>query len=225
MNKTNMRTTCLVCGLAASVLYLAMNVFVPLRWPGYSCASQTVSELSAIGAPTRGLWVGLAFVYTGLVIAFGWGVWASAGHNRHLRVAGGLILAAALIGLAWPPMHQRTLLAAGGGTLTDTLHIVWTMVTNVLFMLALGFGAAAFGTRFRAYSIATIVLLIAFGVLSGLDAPNLQANLPTPWMGVWERISIFAFMLWQAVLAMSLLRIRGTGGAGEQGLNTRPVPC
>ena len=29
---------------------------------------------------------------------------------------------------------------------------------------------------------------------------------PTPWVGVWERISIAAFMGWIAVLATALLR-------------------
>ena len=43
----------LICGIASSLLYVAMNVFVPMQWEGYSSASQTVSELSAIGAPTR----------------------------------------------------------------------------------------------------------------------------------------------------------------------------
>jgi hypothetical protein len=117
-----------------------------------------------------------------------------------------VIVANALIGLAWPPMHQRAVLAAGGGTLTDTLHIAWTVVTNLLFMLAIGCGAAALGKRFRLYSIATMVSLVGFGVLTSMDAPRLQANLPTPWMGVWERIGIGAFLMWIVVLAAALLR-------------------
>lgn len=40
----------LVCGILSSLLYVAMNVFVPMLFEGYSLASQTVSELSAIGA-------------------------------------------------------------------------------------------------------------------------------------------------------------------------------
>ena len=44
-------------------------------------------------------------------------------------------------GVFWLPMHQRAVLAAGGGTMTDTLHIVWAVVTSLLFMVALGFGA------------------------------------------------------------------------------------
>ena len=47
------RKSLLACGLAASLLYVAMNVFVPMQWDAYSSFSQTISELSAIDAPTR----------------------------------------------------------------------------------------------------------------------------------------------------------------------------
>ena len=115
-----------------------------------------------------------------------------------------------VIGLAWPPMHQRAVLATGGGTLTDTMHIVFAMVTVLLMLLAIGFGAAAFGKRFRLYSIATMVILVAFGALTGLDGPRIAANLPTPWVGIWERINIGVFLLWVVVLAITLLRVRDT---------------
>ena len=151
-----LRRALLVGGILSSLLYVAMNVFVPMQWPGYSSAAQTVSELSAIGAPTRPLWVPLGIAYTLLVAAFGWGVRISAGRNRPLRVAGDLMVVYGLIGLVWPPMHQRHVLAAGGGTLTDTLHIAWAMVTVLLMLLAMSFGAAALGRRFRYYSIATM---------------------------------------------------------------------
>jgi hypothetical protein len=147
----------------------------------------------------------LGVLYTVLAAAFGLGVWASGRGNFPLRIVGGVIFTNALIGLAWPPMHQRAVLAAGGATLTDTLHIAWTVVTNLLFMLAIGFGAAALGRRFRLYSIATMVSLVGCGVLTGMDAPRLQANLPTPWIGVWERISIGVFLLWVVVLAVTIL--------------------
>jgi hypothetical protein len=207
--------TSLACGIASSLLYAAMNVFVAMQWDGYSSASQTVSELSAIDAPTRPLWMLLALAYSMLVAAFGWGVWTSAGRNRRLRLVGVLIVANAVIGAAWPPMHQREVLAAGGGTLTDTLHIVWTIVTNIVFMLQLGLAAAAFGTRFRIYSVATVVMLIVFGVLTAMDAPGVEANLPTPWIGVWERSGIGVFMVWVVVFATALLRARDTASAAS----------
>jgi CubicO group peptidase (beta-lactamase class C family) len=198
----------LVCGILSSMLYAAMTVFIAQQWPGYSSASQTISELSAIGAPTRSLWLLPGAVYTGLVMAFGWGVWTLAGRNRRLRISGGLILAYGSLGLLWPfaPMHLRDVLAAGGSTLSDTLHIALSSVTVLLMLLAIGFGSAAFGRRFRIFSVATLVTLFTFGALTFFDAPRVAANLPTPWIGVWERINVGMFLLWVVGLATVLLR-------------------
>lgn len=204
--RTTLQTMLLACGIAAPLLYVAMLVFVPMGWAGYSSAAQTISELSAIGAPTRSVWVPLGIVYTLLVAAFGWGIWAATRGNRKLRVVGGSMIACGLLGLFWPPMHLREVLAAGGGTLSDTLHIVWTAGSNLLTLLAMGFAAAALGRRFRIYSLATMVLLVACGVLTSVDAPRIQANLPTPFVGVWERLIIAVWMLWLIVLAVTLLR-------------------
>lgn len=196
----------LLCGAISSALYVAINVYVAAQAEGYSSFSQTVSELSAIDAPTRPLWVPLVTVYGVLVMAFGYGVWWSGRHVRALRIAGALLIAYSALGFFWPPMHLRPVLAAGGGTLSDTLHIAWTFVTVFLMMLSIGFAAAAFGRRFRIYSIATVVLLVGFGILTGTYAANMQANLPTPWLGVWERIDIGLFELWVVVLAIALVR-------------------
>jgi hypothetical protein len=202
------RKILLTCGVISSLFYVVINIFVPLRYPGYSLTSHTVSELSAIGTPTRTLWVLLGTVYTILVAAFGLGVWESAGRNRPLSIVGALICTYGILGIFWPPMHQRQALAAGEGTLTDTMHIVFTMATAVLMLLAIGFSAAALGKRFRLYSILTIAVLLVFGVMTGSAAPELEADLPTPWIGLWERIGIAGFMLWVMVLSIMLLSAR-----------------
>jgi len=209
------RKVLLLCGILSSLLYVAMLVVIAMRWEGYSSASQTVSELSAIGAPTRALWVVPAAFYTVLVTAFGWGVWKSAGSIRVLRVVGESIAAYGALGLIWPfaPMHLRETLAAGGGTLSDTMHLVLASVTVVLMLLAIASGAAAFGRRFRLYSIASLLILAACGALTFMDAPGIAANLPTPWIGVWERINIGVFLLWVIALAVVLLRMRTTAAS------------
>jgi hypothetical protein len=197
----------LLSGLASSLA--AVNVAVPLTWDEYSIANGTVSELSAIGAPTRALWIGLIVPYIFLFAAFGCGVLKSAGANRWLRLAGWLILVYSVFNLYWPPMHRREVLATGGGTLTDVLHLVWAGVTVFLFVLIMGFAAIALGRLFRVYTIVSVVALIVCGLITSLDAPNVAANLPTPWIGVWERVNIGVFLLWVAILSISLVRLEG----------------
>ena len=194
----------LVCGILSSVLYVAMNAFIPMRWEAYSSASQTISELSAIGAPTRALWMVLGIVYTLLVAAFGWGIWTLTLGERRLRLAGALLIAMGVFGLFWPPMHLR----GTQRTLTDAMHLVWAIVTLLLMLLVMGFAAAALGGWFRLYTAATMAIFVVFGTLTGVAGPRIAANLPTPWIGVWERINVGIYMLWVAVLAIALMRVR-----------------
>jgi hypothetical protein len=197
----------LYCGIAASLFYIAMNIFFPFLDKRYNWITQTVSELSAVDAPTRPLWFPLGIVYTLLIAAFGWGVFRSAVGNRYLCIVGILLIINGLIGLTWSPMHQREVLAAGGGTFTDIWHLVMASVTVLLMFLSIGFGAAAFGKGFRFYSIITILVFIVFGVLTFVEAPNVDKNLPTPYIGLWERINIAAFMAWLLVFSINLLRL------------------
>ena len=212
-----MRRTLLVCGIAAAVLYTAMLAFVPMFWPSFSSTSQTISELSAIGAPTRALWVPLGLVYTLLTAAFGVGVWMAARDRRALRVVGAVLTVIGILGIGWPPMHLR----GAGFTLTDILHIVWTAVTLLGMLLAIAFGATALGKRFRLYSLVTLVVWAVFGTLTGLDGPRVAANLPTPWVGLWERINAGAWLLWLVVFAILMLR-RAALHAREVGPRPRP---
>jgi hypothetical protein len=200
------RKILLVCGILSALLYVGTDILAAMRWEGYSYASQTVSELIAINAPTRPLVVPLFIAYALLVYAFAVGIWQSAGRKRALRFTAVGMAGKEVIGLAvtlFFPIHLR----GAEGTLSDIMHGILTGVGVLLFMFpAMGFGAAAFGRRFRLYSIGTILIFLVCGTLAGLDGPRVAANLPTPWMGVWERINIFGYMLWVVVLAISLLR-------------------
>jgi hypothetical protein len=202
------RKLLLAAGIISSLLYVAMNLFIPRQYPGYSAVTYTVSELSAIGAPTRPLWTAWALVYTIFVTAFGWGIVKSAGTNRAIKVMGVLILIYGALGVGWhfAPMHQREALAAGGGNLSDTIHIAITFVTVSLMVAAMSFGAASFGKTFRYYSIISLVMLMIFGILTALEAPGIDSNKATPLIGVWERLNIGIFLLWVVAVTVVLLR-------------------
>ncbi len=205
------RKALLVCGILSSLLYVATLYYGATQWAGYSSTSQAISELFAIDAPSRAVVVPLLVAYDVLLYAFGVGVWKSAGQKRVLRVAAVLIIAKEVFGLAATiitPMHMR----GGEATLTDSLHLIFTLVGVFLCMFpAMGFAAAAFGKRFRFYTIGTMLVFIASAVWTFLGAAQLGANAPTPWLGVQERITAFSYMLWIVALAIQLLRAQPTG--------------
>jgi hypothetical protein len=104
------------------------------------------------------------------------------------------------------PMNTREALAAGEGGLRNAMHPPGTIVMSLFIVLAMGFGATLLGRRFRYYSYGTIVILLVFGALVSMQVNQMAANEPTPWMGIEERINIYATMLWVAVLAIGHLR-------------------
>ena len=204
MNKTQTVTKILLfCGILASLLYVGTDIFAAMQYKGYSYLDQSISELSAIGAPTRPLWIAMLFLLNPLLIAFGIGVWR-ASRKRFLRFTGILLAMWGVLGFVWMffPMHLRGAI----GSATDTMHLILAGVTVILLTLFIGFGSGARGKWFRIYSILTILALLVFGALVASQAPRVQAQLPTPWMGVMERVSVFSPMLWVLVLAVVLLR-------------------
>jgi membrane protease YdiL (CAAX protease family) len=194
----------LLCGVISTPLYIASIVLSAARWKGYDSTSQTISELIALDAPTRALMGPLFVVYSLLIIGFGVGMRITAGENLALRlVAIGLVgkeVFGAVVTLFFP-IHVRGI----ERTYIDTLHGVLTLSGVLFILLALGAGSTIFGAKFRSYTWMTIALVIVGGCLAGADGPKLEADLPTAWMGVWERVSVLAYLLWVAVLSLLLL--------------------
>lgn len=197
------RTAFLACGVVSSALYLgAIDLLVPALFPEYhDYASQMVSELMALGAPSRPVLVPLFFLYNLMLFPFAAGVWASAEGNR-ARMA----TAAALVGygvcsstgLFLAPMDLRS----AGLSSQTTLHIWVTAAQGVFMALTLICGAFVLGARFRAYTFVTLAVALVFGALAGGSATQTSM----PWIGLTERVSIYAWMLWLAALGIALVR-------------------
>jgi hypothetical membrane protein len=99
---SKLRNVLLICGILASLLYVATDILAGMLWEGYRFSSQAISELSAIGAPTRPLVVTLGIIYDVLLMAFGLCVWViAAGKRRALRLIGGLLVGIGAIGFVW----------------------------------------------------------------------------------------------------------------------------
>ena len=204
-----LRKILLGCGMVSSVLYVVSDVIGALRYPGYSYADQEFSELTAQGSPVRPLMIALNEIpYTLLVLAFAVGIWESAGRTRIGRITATMLTGYAAFGMAGGvvfPMKPREALAAGEGTLLNTMHIPATAVMSLFIVLAVGFGSTLLGKRFQYYSYATIAILLVFGAMTSLQAGGIATNEPTPWAGIEERMNSYGIMLWVAVLAVGLI--------------------
>jgi hypothetical protein len=205
------RKILLGCGIVSSVLYVVSDVLGTLLYPGYSYTDNTWSELFAIGAPTRSLMLSLNLIPgTLLMAAFAVGLWTAATpKHTAARITGAMLIGYTATGTAaqvFFPMKTREALAAGEGTLRNALHPPVTLVSVIFLLLAVGFGSRLLGKGFRYYSYATIAILVVFGVLSGQQGGRAEANLPTQWLGIEQRINAYTFALWVAVLAIGLLR-------------------
>lgn len=202
------RHVLLACGILYAALYPVANDAVAATfYDGYSRMSQAVSELSATGAPPRPFLMVAAPVFSLLQVGLGLGMWQSAHGRRTVRIAGALMFAHGAMSLLWilAPMSQREVIAAGGATTADTMHLVLAAATGLFVAAYVAIFAIAFGWRFRAYSVVTLATALAFGRLSA-QVDRIEAGDPTPYMGLLERIGIGAWLLWLAVASIVLLR-------------------
>lgn len=199
------RKILLLCGTLSPLMYALADALAGTLSGSYSFRDQTISELGAIGARSRTLFSALLIPSYLLLAAFGVGIWRSAEGRRRVRIVGGLLVVFGVLALTvgqFVPMRPR---GAEQG-LSGALHVVEGIAAMLLLFTAMGFAATAFGKRFRLYTIITIVLILAFGAWTGLQAARVEAGLATPWLGVMERIWWYAYQLWFIVLAITLLR-------------------
>jgi hypothetical protein len=195
----------LTAGVLSSILYIGIDLISASRYPGYSILNQAPSELSAIGAPRASarLWFFMGPIYGALIVAFAAGVLRGA-RNRAQRVTGSLMLLFVAVATLWPlfPMHERGTEFTG----TDTGHIVMAAVIVSIYVSFMGFGAFALGGRFRTCSLAASLGVALAAGATFLYISRVVAGLPTPWLGLVERVSVYGYLVWVAAFAIALMR-------------------
>jgi len=68
------RKVLLMCGIISSLLWISTDIIAAIQYDGYSYINQSISELSANGAPTRAFLTTTGIIYELLLFAFGLGV-------------------------------------------------------------------------------------------------------------------------------------------------------
>ena len=198
----------LLSGVAAAALYVSIVEIGAELTPGYSHIEQPVSSLYQSGA-ALGLPIAVAFVvYNVLVAAFGLGVAAlAAASPARARIGIAAGAAIVLVGIAgaidddFPQDPIGTVITTPG-----TLHIVFAGIASLLTVIAMALAAWwLLGRRelraLAVYSVASFVVILAFGPVTAMATAS-----SSPVMGLLERVTIFTFTLWMAVLSVVLAR-------------------
>jgi hypothetical protein len=154
--------------------------------------------------------------YNLMVAALGMGVWVSLARKRVSRITGAMLVLYATFSFLGGTVLQMDVRGTEG-TARGDLHLLATALMVLFMLLSMGYGSFLHGMRFRLYSIGTLLTVVVFAGLTFLYAPNIAANEPTPWLGLIERVGIYAWMVWVVMLATSLWPVRGSAPENIRG--------
>jgi hypothetical membrane protein len=192
-------------GIIGPVVYiLAVFIGGALRHD-YSALYNSISELSMANAPNKLLLDLLFGIYNLFIIIFGLGAYLDTKINSKKYNAATIMLA--VIGILGLMVLVFTQDPRGvPGTLYGTLHIALSGITAALtiisvILVGLSFRNYANLKIFSWYSYTTAVLIFLSG---GASAASIANN--SPIGGLFERITIFLFMIW--VIALSYIMLK-----------------
>ena len=190
-------------GVISFLFYAAAVVFSPMAYPGYNWMAQAVSDLSAVNAPSRMLWIQLASLYgsCGIVCIMAVCIFIQDRFSRVLRM--GIYCFAAmkwvsLIGYSMFPLLES---GVNGTSFQDRMHLVVTILVVIFSIISLVLIMIG-GYREKTYHSlaiwATIALLFMFLGSIGVGIVSSQ------YFGIPERFSVFAATGFNMILGLYL---------------------
>lgn len=192
-----------LAGLLAPICYTAAVVAGGVLTPGYSHVRDPISSLTQTGAPRIPVVAALFTAYNWLLLIFASGLWWDMGRGgRRLAVSGALALIA--VGLSGVLMYWFTQDPIGTpATVRGIGHFVLAGVEALgtiigVLLCGLGFRSVPGLSGLRTYSIVSAAIIFVSG---GVGTATLTFN---PYFGIFERVTIFTFMIWVFLLSLRL---------------------
>jgi len=194
-----------IFGIIGPLVYiLAVFIGGALRHD-YSALYNSISELTMTNAPNKILLDVLFGIYNIFLVIFGLGAFFDNKINsRKYNTATIMLMVIGILGLAVLFFTQDP--RGASATLYGTLHIVLSGITAALtiisiIMVGLSFRKYANMKLFTWYSYTTSVLIFIAG---GVGAASIANN--SAIGGLFERITIFLFMIWVIIFSYILLK-------------------
>lgn len=204
----------LPCGILASLLYIGIDILAGTSWQGYSFISQSISDLTSTGAPTRSLVVSLYLVYAALMITFGWGVWQLGKQKSTMRIVGCLIIGNAILNSVvslFFPLHRGEPMC----TPANLMNVIPMAIGMFCFLGAMGFGAASFRNWFRFYSSGILFLYFVLSFVGVVLPSRIPAWQRSPTTGIQERTMVIFYLSWVIALAINIWKMERENGTNR----------
>jgi hypothetical membrane protein len=202
----------MLCGIAASFIYVGTVILGGLLRPSYSHVSMAISELVADGAPNRSLLSSAFLVYNILVSLFGIGLFLKANQQPPGRQSG-IIGSAALVAVGVSGiLMELAFPQEPGGTATTfagMMHFVMAGIASLgtmvaILMLAFWFRNISALKGYVAYSAISVAIIFVSGGMTAAALANQH-----PLFGLIERITILTFILWMFVIGRKMAQLEG----------------
>lgn len=196
-----MRRFWYVFGILSPILYTAAVVVGGILWPGYSHLKQPISELTAEFSP-KPLIVQLLFTAANLCgLFFGVGI-AFLGNFKKdnlVKVEGLLLVLSGIVALTFNFFPQDPI--GDEPSFRGQMHLLLAGIASITTIAIVFTGARAFRNieKMRDISIILGITIIIFGIQT-VRAPSVTPNI----FGLFERITIGAYMLWLLICSYQL---------------------
>lgn len=190
-------------GIISLLSYGAMVFFSPLAYPGYDWMSMTVSDLSAVGAPSRELAAQLNSLFGPCAVVSVMAVCVAVRNCDKRLLRSGVYLFAVMEWLCtvgygcfpWVSDEQGT-------SIQNIMHILVTVFVVLLSIASMIM--IILGTRkgnLKSLGICSLVCLLV--MFAGAMGTNV---FPKSVFGIFERMSTFSAVIFNAVLGWYLYR-------------------
>ena len=192
-----------ILGVISLLSYVVAVIFTPLAYPGYNWLSQAVSDLSANNAPSRTLWNQLSSLYgpCGIVSITTVCIFIKDKLNKTSRW--GIYLFCIMnwisnVGYTMFPLSD----SGNAGAFQDIMHIyVITVLVVLLSIISLVLIMIGGYKNRKHLSLAIFASTTLFLMFVGAIGTNI---VPKEIFGVFERFSVFAVTIFNAVLGIYL---------------------
>lgn len=193
-------------GILGPIVFLLNDVIGSIVTKGYNPIVNAVSELSQAGAENAVFSSVLFLIAAIMLIIFGFGITLHFKFKQSkLLYLGGIDVIflgvfSALSGTVFPmdPFGEEATFAGKMHIILTGLNII--LVISAILMIGIGLYKVKKWKSFGSYSMITVVIMAIFGVLTSvLVTSNIEL------LGLFERITIYAYQSWMFVLAFILI--------------------